>query len=243
MHRTLFISDLHLQENQPHITQPFLQLLANCDDTVDALYILGDLFETWIGDDDDTPFPRSIIQALKAVTVRGIPIYFMRGNRDFLIDKNFARATGCSLLGDKEKIILYGRPVLLMHGDTLCTLDVKYLAWRKKTHHTALRGIFLHLPLIMRRSIADYLRGKSKQHTQSLQSNMPEIMNVTDAEVVRVLEQSMVRDLIHGHTHRPGIHNFLLTNGEQATRIVLGAWHEQESVLTWYADGRKELKA
>src|SRR5579872_2380985 len=119
--KTLFISDLHLDSNQTAISTQFINLLENCDDSVDGLYILGDLFEAWIGDDDDTPFHREIMNALRNTTKKGIKIFFMHGNRDFLIGKKFLSATGCQLLKDEEQINLYGTPVLLMHGDTLCT--------------------------------------------------------------------------------------------------------------------------
>ena len=238
MRKTLFISDLHLEENHPEITQEFLKLLANCDSSIDALYILGDLFEAWIGDDHKTPFHQQIIRALKSTTEKGLPIYFMHGNRDFLIGKQFLRETGCKLLSDEEKITLYGTPVLLMHGDTLCTRDIAYLKARKWGHHRLLQFLFLLLPLKIRQKIADNMRKKSMQHTQS---TAKEIMDVTQNEVERVMQKHHVHFLIHGHTHRPAIHPFSL-NHQSFTRIVLAAWHGHGSVLVWDETGKKELK-
>ncbi|OGT56634.1 MAG: UDP-2,3-diacylglucosamine diphosphatase [Gammaproteobacteria bacterium RIFCSPHIGHO2_12_FULL_43_28] len=238
--KTLFISDLHLAESEPFITACFLSYLAECDpQEVDALYILGDLFESWIGDDNDTSFNRTIINAIKAVTDKGIPIYFMRGNRDFLIGNKFARKTGCVLLPDEKVINLYGEPVLLVHGDTLCTRDKKYLAWRKKARNPILHTLFfLILPLSLRRRIANQLRMKSKAHTQ----NAPmDIMDVTQDEVMTIMQKYKVKTLIHGHTHRPAFHQFKL-NSETVTRIVLAAWHTHGSALECNAAGVKTLK-
>jgi len=237
-HKTLFISDLHLEEGHPETTEQFLTLLKNCDESIDALYILGDLFEAWIGDDDDTPFHREIIQALRTATQKGLPIYFMRGNRDFLVGKRFARATGCQLLADEEKIMLYGTPVLLMHGDTLCTRDVAYLRWRKKSHNPILNTLLFSMwPLAFRRWFANKMRKKSMAHTQSVDK---EIMDVTQEEVEQRMQKHGVQYLIHGHTHRPGIHEFTL-NQANAMRIVLGAWHGKGSVLVWDQAANKRI--
>lgn len=238
LHKTLFISDLHLEEKEPHITAQFLQLLNSCDETVDALYILGDLFEAWIGDDDDTSFNRKIIQALHTATDRGINIYFMYGNRDFLIDKRFLRATGCRLLADEEKIILYGRPLLLMHGDTLCTLDTAYLKARKTYRNVIIRTLFLWLPLSFRLRYAERLREKSKRYTQT---TAMEIMDVTQEAVEQVMQKHSVHSLIHGHTHKPAVHEFTL-NGIDAERIVLPAWHNGGKVLAWYENGECKME-
>ena len=237
--KTLFISDLHLYPQQPRIAAIFKQLLQQCDASVDALYILGDLFEAWIGDDDDTPFHRDIIAALRTATQKGLPVYFMSGNRDFLIGKKFLRETGCKLLNDEEKISLYGTPVLLMHGDTLCTQDTRYLNWRKKSRNPLLQSFFLNfLPLRVRKKIADKMRAASMRHTQHAQA---EIMDVTHHEVERVMRKHNVNVLIHGHTHKPGVHAFRIDNHD-AMRIVLDAWHDHGSVLVWESDGKKELR-
>jgi UDP-2,3-diacylglucosamine hydrolase len=237
MRKTLFISDLHLEENRPEITSQFISLLNQCDASVDALYILGDLFEAWIGDDNDTPFHRKIMHALKEASKQGLRIYFMHGNRDFLIGKKFLRETGCTLLSDEEKILLYDTPVLLMHGDTLCTKDHAYLKARKLGHNRFLQCLFLLMPLSSRRKFADKMRAKSARHTQSAPK---EIMDVTPEEVDRVMLKHGVKHLIHGHTHRPQTHHFTL-NGHPATRMVLGAWHDQGNAIVWYENGEREL--
>jgi UDP-2,3-diacylglucosamine hydrolase len=234
--KTLFISDLHLEQNQPQITRQFLQLLKECDSSVDALYILGDLFEVWIGDDDDAPFHREIIEALHAVTQRGLPIFFLYGNRDFLIGKQFLQKTGCHLLKDEEKISVYKTPVLIMHGDTLCTQDLAYLRARKKARHIVWQTLFLLLPLWLRRKIANKMRAKSMQH---MRKTPLEIMDVTEEEVKRVMQEHKVDFLVHGHTHRPGFHTFSLDE-KAVTRIVLGAWHEHGNMLVWDETGKRE---
>lgn len=236
--KTLFISDLHLDVNQPHSARVFLQLLANPGSNVDAIYILGDLFEAWIGDDHHTEFNDSISKAMLAATQRGLPIYFMHGNRDFLIGKQFAQATGCRLLAEEEKINLYGTPVLLLHGDTLCTQDTAYLRARKILRTKWLQQFFLFLPLSFRKKLADFARVKSKQHTQSAPQM---IMDVTPAAVYNIMQQYNVKFLIHGHTHRPGIHD--LSAQHLGQRIVLGAWHEQGNALIWDETGEKKLVA
>ena len=234
--KTLFISDVHLEQSRPDIIQQFVQLLKSCDASIDALYILGDLFEAWIGDDDRSSFHDTIIATLQSVTQKGIPVYFMPGNRDFLIGKKFLHATGCHLLPDEKKIMLYGRPVLLMHGDTLCTQDIAYLKWRKKARHPVLHTLlFLILPLNIRRRFAHSMRMKSAQHTQS---TTKEIMDVTQEEVVRIMQKHRVHILIHGHTHRPNVHHFLIDH-TPSTRIVLAAWHDHGSVLIWDESGKQ----
>lgn len=225
--KTLFISDLHLDESYPAITQQFKALLHECGSSVDALYILGDLFEVWIGDDDDTVFHRDITQALKEATQKGLRIYFMFGNRDFLIGKNFLRNTGCTLLSDEEKISSYGTPILLMHGDTLCTRDYAYLKARKLGRNRLLQFLFLLMPLSYRKKFADKMRAKSTHHTQRVTK---EIMDVTQEEVERVMLKHNVKYLIHGHTHRPMTHYFAMDHGT-ATRIVLSAWHDGGSAI------------
>ncbi len=237
--KTLFISDLHLEENRPDITHSFLSLLKTCEaSSIDAIYILGDLFEAWIGDDDHTLFHREIISALKAVTQKNIPLYFLHGNRDFLIGKQFSRETGCQLMTEEQKIMLYGTPVLLMHGDTLCTRDIAYLKWRKKSHNPFLnRLLFLYWPLSLRRRFANKMREKSAQYTQQATQ---EIMDVSQEAVEQVMQKHAVQFLIHGHTHRPAIHTFPLAHSA-ATRIVLGAWHHQGNMLSWNEWGQREL--
>lgn len=237
LRRTLFISDLHLAENYPAITEEFLQLLAHCPSSTDALYILGDLFDTWIGDDEDSLFHQRIISALKSATQKGLAIYFIHGNRDFLIGEKFLTQTGVKCLAEEERIILYDTPILLMHGDTLCTRDTVYLVWRKFARNALLQKIFLWFPLRFRRLFTNKLRLKSHAHMQSM---TPEIMDVTQAAVEQKLQKHAVYTLIHGHTHRPAQHEFDI-HGMKATRIVLAAWHDYGSVLTWDETGRKKV--
>ena len=225
---TLFISDLHLTAGRPRITDLFFDFLDREARDAETLYILGDFFEYWIGDDalEQTEF-RPIAQALRAVVDAGVPVNIMRGNRDFLLGGRFERETGCRLIVDPTVIDLYGTPTLLMHGDMLCTDDVDYLAFRKKTRAESWQREFLAKPSTERDAIARETREVSQQATAQ---KAPEIMDVTQAAVVAALRAHGVRHLIHGHTHRPGEHVFNL-DGEPAHRIVLGDWYQQGSVL------------
>jgi len=232
----LFISDLHLEESRPDITAIFLQFLQEAK-AAEALYILGDFFEIWIGDDDMTPFNRQIIQALHEATSQGLPIFMMHGNRDFLLGTQFLQASGCILLPEEHVINLYGTPILLMHGDTLCTEDKVYLNYRKKVRNYFLQKLFLWKSLAKRKALADQYRLKSKAHTSTTAEH---IMDVTQEEVERKMQKHHAEYLIHGHTHRQAIHSFEL-NGSPATRIVLGPWHEQGNALVWEASGKKKF--
>ncbi len=233
----IFISDLHLDETHPSSKDTFLTFLTQCTQQAKALYILGDFFETWIGDDDLTPFNQIIINALRSATDQGLAIYFMHGNRDFLIGKKFLQTTACQLLPDEYVIDIYGTPTLLMHGDTLCTDDIHYLKARKKMHCWILQKLFLLKSLKKRRIIAQHYREKSKSHIAKLPDN---IMDVTQAEVERVMNKHQVQHLIHGHTHRQATHSFQLQN-KPATRTVLGAWHDKGNALICKADGQQEF--
>lgn len=235
--KTIFISDLHLDENHPEATAQFLSLLEQCDESVDALYILGDFFEVWIGDDHLSPFNVKIMTALANATKSGLPIYFMRGNRDFLYGKKFQEITGCRLLEDETVVSLYDTPVLLMHGDMLCIDDIKYMQARKFAYRPLVQFIFLNLPLFIRKKIANRLRNKSMKHTETTHEN---IMDVVPSEVVRIFEKHNVQYMIHGHTHRRAFHQVALTKGT-AERIVLGAWHPTGNALYWFEDGTKQL--
>lgn len=224
---TLFIADLHLQTEEPAITAGFLRFLHGEARSADALYILGDLFEAWIGDDDPNPLHREIALAIKSLANSGVPCYFIHGNRDFLIGKRFATESSMQLLPEEKVLDLYGRRVLIMHGDTLCTDDPGYLAFRAKVHTPWIQKLFLALPLFIRRRIAQKMRDDSKAANSS---KSMEIMDVNAQAVVEVMEKHHVQWLIHGHTHRPDIHT-LDTNGETAHRVVLGAWHTQGSMV------------
>ena len=224
---TLFIADLHLQTEEPAITAGFLRFLHGEARSADALYILGDLFEAWIGDDDPNPLHREIACAIKSLADSGVPCYFIHGNRDFLIGKRFATESGMQLLPEEKVLDLYGRRVLIMHGDTLCTDDPGYLAFRAKVHTPWIQKLFLALPLFIRRRIAQKMRDDSKAANSS---KSMEIMDVNAQAVVEVMEKHHVQWLIHGHTHRPDIHT-LDANGKTAHRVVLGAWHTQGSMV------------
>ena len=230
---TYFISDLHLQPNTPKITTIFLNFLQHQAIQADAVYILGDLFETWIGDDDPSPFANTIKQALNKLTATGVPIYFMHGNRDFILGQQFANETGLTLLPDPSVITLYGNSILLTHGDLLCIDDLKYQAFRRKAHSEKFQTRLLRLPLWIRRLIAIWARYKSKKHTQTTDLC---IQDVNQTEVEHYLQQHNVNLMIHGHTHRPAIHEFILAN-KLTKRIVLAAWHEQGYLLKIDSNG------
>lgn len=224
---TLFIADLHLQTEEPAITAGFLRFLRGQAREADALYILGDLFEAWIGDDDPNPLHQEIAAALSALTDSGVPCFFVHGNRDFLIGQRFARACGMTLLTEENVLDLYGRRVLIMHGDTLCTDDAGYLAFRARVHTPWIQRLFLALPLFIRRRIAAKMRANS---TAANSSKSMDIMDVNPQAVTAVLEKHGVQWLIHGHTHRPAIHP-IEANGMPAFRVVLGAWHSEGSMV------------
>ena len=224
---TLFIADLHLQTEEPAITAGFLRFLQGEARQADAMYILGDLFEAWIGDDDPNPLHQQIASAIKAVVDAGVPCYFIHGNRDFLVGQRFARQSGMLLLAEEERLDLYGREVLIMHGDTLCTDDPGYLAFRAKVHTPWIQRLFLALPLLIRRRIAARMRADSKAANSS---KSMDIMDVNPQAVVDVMERHHVQWLIHGHTHRPAVHE-LQANGQPAWRVVLGAWHSEGSMV------------
>ncbi|AKE58054.1 UDP-2,3-diacylglucosamine diphosphatase [Citrobacter farmeri] len=224
---TLFIADLHLCTEEPAITAGFLRFLAGEARQADALYILGDLFEAWIGDDDPNPLHREMAAAIKAVVESGVPCFFIHGNRDFLIGKRFARESGMTLLPQENVLDLYGRRVLIMHGDTLCTDDVGYQAFRAKVHQRWLQTLFLALPLFIRKRVAARMRADSKAANRH---KSMEIMDVNKHAVITEMEKHHVKWLIHGHTHRPDVHA-LTVNGEPAFRVVLGAWHREGSMV------------
>ncbi|EHK0947358.1 UDP-2,3-diacylglucosamine diphosphatase [Citrobacter farmeri] len=224
---TLFIADLHLCTEEPAITAGFLRFLAGEARQADALYILGDLFEAWIGDDDPNPLHREMAAAIKALVDSGVPCFFIHGNRDFLIGKRFARESGMTLLPQEKVLELYGRRVLIMHGDTLCTDDAGYQAFRAKVHQPWLQTLFLALPLFIRKRVAARMRAGSKAANSS---KSLAIMDVNKHAVVAEMEKYRVQWLIHGHTHRPDVHA-LTVNGKPAFRVVLGAWHREGSMV------------
>ena len=223
----LLISDLHLEEERPDITRAFLDLLHTRARGAQALYILGDFFEAWIGDDGMTPFQRSIGAALRELSDSGTPIFIMHGNRDFLIGKAFCKAAGATLLKDPSVVQLHGEPVLLMHGDSLCTRDVGYMKLRRILRNPIVLFILRHLPLRTRHKLARKLRSESRAQTR-MKAN--DIVDVTAEEVPRIMAHYGVHTLIHGHTHRPASHKLQIGN-LAARRIVLGDWDRQGWVL------------
>lgn len=216
----LFISDLHLDESRPEHLQALEKLLQQHAGKCDALYVLGDLFETWIGDDDDSVFNLAATAAFRAFSDAGSQLYFMHGNRDFLLGDDFARAAGGELLEEGTVVDLYGTPTLLMHGDSLCTEDEKYMAFRAQVRNPEWQQMMLAKPLQERRMIAQMMRMQSQQSNANKADN---IMDVTPEEVVREMEASGVQQLIHGHTHRPDVHDVPLSTGT-GQRWVLGDW-------------------
>ena len=233
---TYFIADLHLTENRPDITACFLSFLENDAPAAQALYILGDLFEYWIGDDDDSTFLRDITEGLRRLSEKNVSIFFIHGNRDFLLGQQYAKQCGMTLLPEVEVITLYDQPIIVMHGDTLCTLDTDYQAFRRKSRTWWWQGIIKSLPLFIRRKIAKNYREKSAMATNE---KPQEIMDVTPEEVVQCFKAHNARILIHGHTHRPAVHD-LVVDEYAAQRIVLGDWYEQGSILK-VQPGKMEL--
>jgi UDP-2,3-diacylglucosamine hydrolase len=225
---TLFISDLHLCAERPVITELFLTFLKSDARQARALYILGDLFEYWIGDDAiDVEGYGPAVEGLRTLSDAGVPLYVIPGNRDFIMGPGFERASGAKILADPTLIDLYGVPTLIMHGDSLCTRDTEYMAFRKMTRDPEWQRHALAKPLHERQAIARQYREMSQQSTAG--KDMA-IMDVTPSAVDDVMRAHRVYRLIHGHTHRPAQHVFTL-DGAKATRTVLGDWYEQGSVL------------
>jgi len=237
---TLFISDLHLQPSQPELLRASLHWLDTIPRGVDALYILGDLFEAWIGDDDDSPWLDEFATVLSRITENSTRVYFQHGNRDFLLGDAFAKRCGMELLPEAVVIDLYGRKLLLLHGDTLCTEDREYLAFRAQVRNPLWQQSILSRSLPERRELAAMLRNESKM-AGSMKSS--QIMDVTPDEVIRTMENAGVDLLIHGHTHRPARHS-LVVSGKNAERIVLGDWSMGNGgwVIRAEADGSIELE-
>ena len=232
---TLFISDLHLEANQPEIGTQFLSFLAGEARGAEALYILGDLFEVWLGDDDPNPYYGEMKSALRTLIDTGVPVYFMHGNRDFTIGADFAAETGVTILDDPTVVDLYGDQVLLCHGDALCTDDVRYQQIRAMTRNPEWQAMMLAKSIEERIAFAVQARKESMERGESLSD---EIMDVNQEAVAAALQEYSVAVMLHGHTHRPAVHSFDLGD-RKATRIVLGDWYEQGSVVRWDEDGPK----
>lgn len=224
---TLLVSDLHLDPSRPQITALFVAFLRSEARNCSALYILGDLFEAWIGDDADDSAGSAVASALRELHEHGVPSFFIHGNRDFLLGDDWARRAGTSLLADPARIVIEGRPTLLMHGDSLCIDDIGYQAFRQQVRQPAWQIGFLGRSLDERRAFAHQARAESRRQTAD--KDMA-IMDVNDNAVLEAMRAADVTRLIHGHTHRPAIHRFAL-DGHAAERIVLGDWYDQGSVL------------
>jgi len=226
---TLFISDLHLDTTRPHIVEQFLAFLRDEAANADALYILGDFFEAWIGDDAAGELENIVADALAALHERGVPVFFMHGNRDFLLGDAYARRARMTILPDPSVIDIEGERLLLMHGDTLCTDDARYQAFRAQTRAAQWQRSFLEKPLSERQAFAAQARAESQRYTRSADDA---ITDVNDAQVRATMAAHDVAKLIHGHTHRPAHHRLDLGDAKVAERIVLGDWYEQGSSLT-----------
>lgn len=234
----LFISDLHLSAERPQITRLFFDFLRRTAPRASRLYILGDLFDAWAGDDDlDEPLNREVVAALRAVGQSGVELYLMHGNRDFLFGNKFAGACGAKLLPDPTLIELFGRPTLLMHGDLLCTDDIAYQNFRAKVRHPLVQALFRMQPLTLRKRIVSKLRSTS----ESAKSGKSEvIMDVSPETVERVLREHGYPRLIHGHTHRPAQHVHYV-DGRQCERWVLSDWYESGSYLKCDTEGCRSV--
>lgn len=226
---TLFISDLHLEADRPDIAAQFFEFLEDEARGSAALYILGDLFEAWVGDDDPNPHFAECKRAIRALVDSGVPVYFMRGNRDFLVGEDFAEDTGTTILDDPTPVELYGTSVLLSHGDAYCTDDVEYQQVRAMTRNPEWQAGMLAKPLEERIAIARHAREQSMQRGQTIDMD---IMDVNQGAIELALRESGADILLHGHTHRPNVHDVDLGDRE-AQRIVLGDWYEQGSYVRW----------
>jgi UDP-2,3-diacylglucosamine hydrolase len=230
---TLFISDLHIDASRPGITAQFLAFLAADAARAEALYILGDLFESWIGDDAPDADQTRAIAGLRALGLSGVPCFVMHGNRDFLLGERFCALSGATLLPDPIVLTLHGRSVVVMHGDALCTDDRSYQRLRATVRDPGWQRRFLALSVDQRRAIAQAARDGSRAHTAAAGYA---ITDVNEQSVASVLSETSAQLLLHGHTHRPAVHA-IRVDGRACTRIVLGCWYDQGSVLRWDAEG------
>jgi len=236
---TLFVSDLHLCAGRPQSNRVFLRFLERDARSARALYILGDLFEYWVGDDDlDDPFNATIVAALARLAASGVPTYLMHGNRDFVIGEAFARASGITLLPDPTIIELDGNAVLLMHGDTLCTLDLEYQAFRREARSQTWISALMRQPLAERKAAVEALRRRSEQEKRAKPA---EIMDVAPAEIEAALRRYGYPRLIHGHTHRPARHVHRV-DGHVCERWVLADWYQGGSYLACDESGCRAVQ-
>jgi UDP-2,3-diacylglucosamine hydrolase len=233
-----FVSDVHLDADRPDAIAAFLAFVDALPTDTESLYVLGDLFESWVGDDDDAALPRGVSEKLRAAGDRGVRLAFMPGNRDFALGPDYAGRAGLALLDDPSRIDLYGRPALLMHGDTLCTDDVAYQAFRAQVRNPAWLAQMLAQPLAVRRAFAAQARAGSRDHTAVTAES---IMDVNADAVAQAFRTHDVDLIIHGHTHRPAVHEHIV-DGRRCTRIVLGDWYEQGTILLATPDGTLDLR-
>ena len=230
---SLFISDLHLEADRPDIADQFLRFLETEALNADALYILGDLFEVWVGDDDPNEHYAWIKQGLRKLTRKDVPVFFMHGNRDFMIGEEFARETGIEILADPHVIDIHGERVLLSHGDAYCTDDIEYQAVRTMTRDPQWQAMMVVKPLEERLAFAEQARAASLAHGEKLSET---IVDVNDMAIESAFRDASVNLMLHGHTHRPNVHQ-LEIDGKPAQRIVLGDWYDHGSVVRWDENG------
>ena len=230
---TLFISDLHLEASKPEIGEQFLSFLTGEAASADALYILGDLFESWVGDDDPNPHYALMKAGIRKLVDSGVPVFFMHGNRDFMIGEQFAKETGVTILDDPEIMEIFGAVVLLSHGDALCIDDLQYQKVRLMTRDPAWQAMMRAKPLAERIAFAEHAREQSRQYNNAVGED---IMDVNQDAVIGTFRNRGVDILLHGHTHRPAVHDIDLKD-RKVRRIVLGDWYEQGSVLRWDENG------
>lgn len=232
---TLFISDLHLDADRPDIGDQFLRFLKEQASEAEELYILGDLFEAWVGDDDPNTHYARVKMAIRKLVDKGVPVYFMHGNRDFMIGTQFANETGVTILPDPYPVRMYGQKALLSHGDAMCTDDAQYQKIRAMTRNPDWQASMRAKPLKERLAIADQARLQSLERTINLDLN---ITDVNQEEVRKTIIRHGSDVLLHGHTHRPAVHTIDL-GGRKAKRVVLGDWYMQGSFVTWDMRGPK----
>lgn len=225
---TLFISDLHLEDSRPESSGWLLEFLTGPAREADSVYILGDLFEYWIGDDAVSPVARAVAAETARLAAGGLSLYFQHGNRDFLLGKQYAAQAGLSLLPESIVIDLHGTPTLLLHGDSLCTDDVQYQAFRRQSRDPAWQAAILAMTVEERIAMAKNARETSMEHKGAAAMD---IMDVNEAAVIQAFEDNGVLRIIHGHTHRPAVHHHDLGNGVTGTRIVLADWYKAGSYL------------
>lgn len=236
--KTLFISDLHLEDRRPDSTGWLMEFLSGPAPSADAVYILGDLFEYWIGDDALPESARVLAAETSRLAAGGLPFYFQHGNRDFLLGEAYAGLAGLQLLPETVVVDLYGTPTLLLHGDSLCTDDVGYQAIRRQTRDPAWQAAILAKSIEERIEFARNARDASAEHKDA--ASMA-IMDVNEAAVVKAFADNSVGRMIHGHTHRPAVHQHDLGNGENGERIVLADWYSKGSYLEVTPEGARSI--